>query len=170
VLTSHGCIVQLCRSVPGYQLAASSCFYCPCQRTRCDSTHRMKPSHIVRHLLKPQPKLQPRCIVLRNSTPVPGLRLTPPPRLAGFHLAHLGKRFFHPSRPRQDVFFFSVPALKSGLLTVARVTLLFLPFVFRYRCVIKFSVEARHLLTAPQAMEQIQENIIFADTNTSGLY
>lgn len=148
----------------------SSCIHCPCQQTTCHSTHRMKPSHLVRHLLNPLPKLQPRFIVSGNSISGPSLRLTPPPRLAGFHLAHLGKRFFHPSRPRQDVFFFSVPALKSGLLTVARVTLLFLPFVFRYRCVIKLSVEARHLLTAPQAMEQIQEDIISADTNTSGLY
>lgn len=45
----------------------------------------------------------------------------------------LARRHFHPSRIRQDVFFLSVPAIKSGLLNITRISLLFLPFVFRYR-------------------------------------
>lgn len=43
------------------------------------------------------------------------------------------RRAFHSSSRRSDVFFASIPAIKSGLLTITRFSLLFLPFVFRYR-------------------------------------
>jgi hypothetical protein len=44
-------------------------------------------------------------------------------------------RSFHATRRRQDVFFVAFPALKSTLLSITRVSLLFLPFVFRYKSV-----------------------------------
>lgn len=56
----------------------------------------------------------------------------PPPLTVSFRPVH---RSFHPSRPRHDVFFVAFPALKSALLNVTRFTLLFLPFVFRYKLV-----------------------------------
>jgi len=40
---------------------------------------------------------------------------------------------FHSSAPRPDVFFVAFPALKATLLSITRVTLIFLPFVYRYR-------------------------------------
>lgn len=45
----------------------------------------------------------------------------------------LQTRSFHPSPRRQDVFFLAVPAIKSTLLNITRISLLFLPFVFRYK-------------------------------------
>lgn len=45
----------------------------------------------------------------------------------------LQTRAFHPSPRRQDVFFVAVPAIKSTLLGITRISLLFLPFVFRYK-------------------------------------
>lgn len=45
-------------------------------------------------------------------------------------------RALHTSKPRRDVFFLSIPAIKSGLLGVTRFSLLFLPFVFRYKWVV----------------------------------
>ncbi|KAL1409942.1 hypothetical protein Q8F55_003941 [Vanrija albida] len=42
-------------------------------------------------------------------------------------------RALHTSKPRRDVFFLSIPAIKSGLLGVTRFSLLLLPFVFRYK-------------------------------------
>ena len=55
-------------------------------------------------------------------------------------------RHFHPSRRRQDVFFVAFPALKSGLLNVTRFTLLFLPFVFRYKWVLPTGPRLQHRL------------------------
>lgn len=42
-------------------------------------------------------------------------------------------RTFKTSAPRQDVFFASFPAIKSGLLSLTRISLIALPFVFRYK-------------------------------------
>ena len=42
-------------------------------------------------------------------------------------------RSFHASSPRKDVFFFAFPAMKSVLLGVTRVSLIALPFVWRWR-------------------------------------
>jgi hypothetical protein len=46
-------------------------------------------------------------------------------------------RQFHPTPRRQDVFFVALPAIKSTLLGITRATLLFLPFVWRYRYVLQ---------------------------------
>ncbi|ORX40643.1 peptidase family M48-domain-containing protein [Kockovaella imperatae] len=69
---------------------------------------------------------------LRPHTVVLPLRLIPFPS-SPLQLNPHFVRQFHPSRRRNDVFFVAFPALKSGLLNVTRITLLFLPFVFRYR-------------------------------------
>lgn len=45
-------------------------------------------------------------------------------------------RAFHPTPPHRDIFFLSIPAIKTGLLNITRFTLLFLPFVVRYKWVI----------------------------------
>jgi len=42
-------------------------------------------------------------------------------------------RGFHSTPPRRDIFFLSIPAIKTGLLNITRFSLLFLPFVFRYK-------------------------------------
>lgn len=42
-------------------------------------------------------------------------------------------RTLHSSPPRRDIFFLSIPAVKTGLLSITRFSLLFLPFVFRYK-------------------------------------
>lgn len=73
---------------------------------------------------------------------VHNLRTSPHPRTTtnttNIHLhrllsLQLQTRAFHPSRRRHDVFFFAVPAVKSTLLNITRISLLFLPFVFRYK-------------------------------------
>lgn len=46
-------------------------------------------------------------------------------------------RTFHSSAPRQDVFFVAFPALKAQLLNVTRICLVVLPFVYRYKWVIR---------------------------------
>lgn len=48
-------------------------------------------------------------------------------------LGDFARRSFHSSAKRSDIFFATFPALKSGLLNVTRVSLVFLPFVFRYK-------------------------------------
>ncbi|EIW72227.1 hypothetical protein TREMEDRAFT_25120 [Tremella mesenterica DSM 1558] len=53
--------------------------------------------------------------------------------LSARHSISQGKRSFHPSHRNQDVFFIAFPALKSGLLSLTRFSLLFLPFIFRYK-------------------------------------
>lgn len=47
----------------------------------------------------------------------------------------LWRRDFQSTSRRNDIFFASFPALKSGLLNITRVSLVFLPFVFRYKYV-----------------------------------
>ena len=42
-------------------------------------------------------------------------------------------RSFHSSPKSQDVFFFALPALKGALLNVTRVSLITLPFIWRWR-------------------------------------
>ncbi|WVR07731.1 hypothetical protein IAU60_004774 [Kwoniella sp. DSM 27419] len=94
----------------------------------------------------------------------PGLRPRRPPLLAPGGSAHKPtsstlrlptriplafQRHFHPSRPRKDVFFLSLPALKSGLLGVTRFSLLFLPFVFRYRLWKKYKKTSYALIQLP---------------------
>ncbi|ORY33497.1 peptidase family M48-domain-containing protein [Naematelia encephala] len=61
----------------------------------------------------------------------------------------LFRRAFHPTRRRQDVFFVSFPALKSGLLTITRFSLLFLPFVFRYKLWRKYRRTSLLLIQIP---------------------
>ncbi|WVQ84705.1 hypothetical protein IAT38_006861 [Cryptococcus sp. DSM 104549] len=58
-------------------------------------------------------------------------------------------RGFHPTGPRRDVFFMALPALKSGLLNVARASLLFLPFVFRYKLWKKYKRTSLFLIQLP---------------------
>ncbi|WWC91647.1 uncharacterized protein L201_006593 [Kwoniella dendrophila CBS 6074] len=58
-------------------------------------------------------------------------------------------RGFQSSRPRQDVFFLAFPALKSGLLNITRFSLLFLPFVFRYRLWQKYKKTSYALIQLP---------------------
>lgn len=43
------------------------------------------------------------------------------------------RRTFHSTSKRQDVFFFALPALKGALLNVTRVSLITLPFIWRWR-------------------------------------
>ncbi|WWC71955.1 uncharacterized protein I206_105914 [Kwoniella pini CBS 10737] len=59
------------------------------------------------------------------------------------------KKDFHPSRPSQDVFFVAFPALKSGLLGITRFSLLFLPFVFRYKLWQKYKKTSYALIQLP---------------------
>ena len=47
----------------------------------------------------------------------------------------LGSRSFHSTSRRNDVFFFALPALKGALLNVTRVSLITLPFIWRWRLV-----------------------------------
>jgi len=47
----------------------------------------------------------------------------------------LGSRSFHSTPRRNDVFFFALPALKGALLNVTRVSLITLPFIWRWRSV-----------------------------------
>ncbi|WOO79224.1 Metalloendopeptidase OMA1, mitochondrial [Vanrija pseudolonga] len=58
-------------------------------------------------------------------------------------------RALHTSKPRRDVFFLSIPAIKSGLLNVTRFSLLFLPFVFRYKLWKKYKRTAWILIQVP---------------------
>ncbi|KAK8853164.1 hypothetical protein IAR55_003865 [Kwoniella newhampshirensis] len=60
-----------------------------------------------------------------------------------------GVRTFHPSSKRQDVFFVAMPALKSGLLNLTRFSLIFLPFVFRYKLWKKYKKTAWLLIQLP---------------------
>jgi hypothetical protein len=69
----------------------------------------------------------------RITLPLPGAP-TPSPSL-------LSRRDFHPTRRRDDVFFVALPAIKSTLLSITRASLLFLPFVWRYRyAIFTFSI------------------------------
>jgi hypothetical protein len=63
----------------------------------------------------------------RITLPFPGAPLSP---------SLLSRRYFHPTRRRDDVFFVALPAIKSTLLSITRASLLFLPFVWRYRYVV----------------------------------
>jgi len=72
-------------------------------------------------------QLQPDRVPLTPFTRRPLLGLIPPNRIG------LQQRLFHPTRRRQDVFFVALPAIKSTLLGITRASLLFLPFVWRYR-------------------------------------
>lgn len=58
-------------------------------------------------------------------------------------------RSFHQSHRRQDVFFLALPALKSSLLNVTRFTLIFLPFVFRYKLWKKYKKTSYLLIQIP---------------------
>ncbi|KAF8303351.1 hypothetical protein DL93DRAFT_2145179 [Clavulina sp. PMI_390] len=56
------------------------------------------------------------------------------PHLNRVHIQALFlSRSFHSSRRNQDVFFFAFPALKAHLLSLTRICLVILPFVYRYR-------------------------------------
>jgi hypothetical protein len=66
-------------------------------------------------------------------TPLTSLALPLPLRLVTRTPTTLQIRQFHPTPRRQDVFFVALPAIKSTLLGITRATLLFLPFVWRYR-------------------------------------
>lgn len=55
------------------------------------------------------------------------------PRLQQQQQQHCHRRTFHSTPPRRDVFFFAFPALKGVLLNVTRVSLIALPFVWRWR-------------------------------------
>nr|XP_031860461.1 uncharacterized protein CI109_004072 [Kwoniella shandongensis]KAA5527533.1 hypothetical protein CI109_004072 [Kwoniella shandongensis] len=59
------------------------------------------------------------------------------------------RRAFHPSPRSQDVFFVAMPALKSGLLNLTRFSLIFLPFVFRYKLWKKYKKTAWLLIQLP---------------------
>ncbi|KAG8965014.1 hypothetical protein FRC03_001042 [Tulasnella sp. 419] len=56
---------------------------------------------------------------------------------------------FHTSSPRKDIFILAFPALKAGLLDISRITLLALPFVYRYRLWKKYPRTSLALLQIP---------------------
>ncbi|WWC94761.1 hypothetical protein V866_001610 [Kwoniella sp. B9012] len=76
-------------------------------------------------------------------------RATIPRSILNVHSGEIVRRNFHPSRPRQDVFFVAFPALKSGLLNITRFSLLFLPFVFRYKLWKKYKKTSYALIQIP---------------------
>ncbi|TXT11138.1 hypothetical protein VHUM_01889 [Vanrija humicola] len=85
---------------------------------------------------------------LRTPPPLirpPRITTTPPSRLPSLCIL----RALHTSRPRRDVFFLSIPAIKSGLLGVTRFSLLFLPFVFRYKLWKKYKRTSWFLIQVP---------------------
>ncbi|WVQ74175.1 hypothetical protein IAR50_003769 [Cryptococcus sp. DSM 104548] len=58
-------------------------------------------------------------------------------------------RLFHPSPRREDILFVSLPALKSALLNITRFSLLFFPFIIRYRIWRKYKRLSIFLLQIP---------------------
>ncbi|WWC64647.1 uncharacterized protein I303_107258 [Kwoniella dejecticola CBS 10117] len=105
-----------------------------------------------------QPKLQLRLSTnqFSSSARSSSATLLSPRRPSGWTTATLPRicsntfwRSFHPSRPRHDVFFVAFPALKSGLLSITRFSLLFLPFVFRYKLWQKYKKTSYALIQLP---------------------
>lgn len=99
------------------------------------SWHTMRPIIPIRGIPKATYMLGiPRYFsVQATRNPGSGLSANTPLAFRPAALHPIIKRAFHPSRRRQDVFFFALPALKTGLLNVTRFSLLFLPFIFRYK-------------------------------------
>lgn len=64
---------------------------------------------------------------------------------------HLQLAHFHSSPPRKDVLFVSAPMLKQSLLYVVRITLLIIPFLWRYKLFRKYPKHTRMLLWVPLA-------------------
>ncbi|KAL7415427.1 peptidase family M48-domain-containing protein [Mrakia frigida] len=85
-----------------------------------------------------------RSLLLRASPSRSSSLVLPP-----FRILSLSTRNFHSSPPRRDVFFLTVPALKSGLLTITRVTLLMLPFVWRWKLWRKYRKASLLLVQIP---------------------
>ncbi|WVR00221.1 hypothetical protein IAU59_007363 [Kwoniella sp. CBS 9459] len=88
-----------------------------------------------------------RSLIHDNTSTRPSNTSRPSPEYPLYQLG--GRRSFHPSHRRQDVFFVALPALKSGLLSITRISLLFLPFVFRYRLWQKYKKTSYALIQLP---------------------
>ncbi|GAA5929285.1 M48 family metallopeptidase [Sporobolomyces koalae] len=60
-------------------------------------------------------------------------------------------RSFHSTRPRRDILFVSAPLFKQSLLYLVRITLLVIPFVWRYKLFKRYPRPTRWLLWVPLA-------------------
>lgn len=92
-------------------------------------------NHRPEHLSSPSPSLY--CYITNSSGRRPFLlhgSSLPPLRFRGLNLGSIaGTRQFHSTPTRHDVFFLAFPALKAHLLSLTRLFLVALPFVYRYR-------------------------------------
>ncbi|WVW86100.1 hypothetical protein I302_108139 [Kwoniella bestiolae CBS 10118] len=103
-------------------------------------------------LLKSPSQIRPLSTFRISSTSIRSIQyqIPRPQRSLLGHFQHgIVRREFHPSRPRRDVFFVALPALKSGLLSITRFSLLFLPFVFRYKLWQKYKKTSYALIQIP---------------------
>jgi hypothetical protein len=119
--------------------------YQPCLHS--SSSDIMRSLRLYRTVLRPPSVIPaPRMI---SVLPSPVRQPTRIPRASVLSSALTIRRSFHQSHRRQDVFFLALPALKSSLLNVTRFTLLFLPFVFRYKLWKKYKKTSYLLIQIP---------------------
>jgi hypothetical protein len=71
---------------------------------------------------------------------------------------------FHTSSSRRDVFFVAFPALKATLLNITRITLVFLPFVYRYRLWKRWPKTSIAILQIP--VSETNFSPVFAENDT----
>lgn len=92
-------------------------------------------NHHPKHLTSPSPALD--CCITNSGARRPFLlhgSSLPPLRSRGLNLGSITTtRRFHSTPTRHDVFFLAFPALKASLLSLTRLFLVALPFVYRYR-------------------------------------
>ena len=76
---------------------------------------------------------------------------------------------FHSTPRRRDVLFVSVPAFKSLLLTLTRVTLVTLPFIYRWKLSKRFPTAFKRLLSIPVSQLESLPNAILSVRRSSPL-